>query len=547
MFENMTMYQAVRKAALEYPKGVAIHYRGTNISYKKFLKLIDATADIFYNTLGIRENDTILVAQPNMPETMIIFYALNKIGAVSNFVHPFTPFNQIQAIIKKTNTKYSFLFEQRIAKEVDAYREVSEKIYVTRIEDYLPFFPKFIYHNFMNNKIRKKLGRWRYFKGFNYFHNLKPTGKGSPTAEFKKGKCTVLLHSGSTTGDPKTICHSDDAFNYIAGICDKITCLTPKKLEGTMMLAVLPSFHGFGLAMTMHCPLACKMGICMVPKFTPKQVNKDLSKTKFKFACGVPTMYEKLFAYTPFLKNKNFKNIRACYCGGDALKTSERDRINQLFRDKGSIGRVLEGYGLTECIAVNCVNTNDNHKYGSIGLPLEGAEFKIVDQNNKELPRNSLGEIVIRSGSIMLGYYQDEKTTNATIKDGWLHTGDLGSMDEDGYIYFKSRIKRVVKVSGVAVFPSEIERLIESMPQVKKASAIEIPDAKLQSAIKVFVIADYFDEEGMRREILDTCRKYLIRWAVPKEIEFRKELPLTKLSKVDYRALQEEENKKYQN
>ena len=547
MFENMTMYQAVKQAALEYPKGVAIHYRGTNISYKKFLKKIDATADAFYNILGIRENDTVLVSQPNMPETLIIFYALNKLGAVSNFVHPFTPFNQIQAIIKKTNTKYAFLFEQRIAKEVEAYRETSENVFVTRIEDYLPLIPKFVYHNFMNNKIRKKLGKFRGFKGFHYFNELKATGKGSPTAEFKKDKCTVLLHSGSTTGDPKTICHSDESFNYIADVVPSITCLPAKKLEGAMMLAVLPSFHGFGLAMTMHCPLACKMGICMVPKFTPKQVNKDLSKTKFKFACGVPTMYEKLFAYEPFLRNKNFKNIRACYCGGDALKTSERDRINQLFRDKGSIGRVLEGYGLTECIAVNCVNTNDNHKYGSIGLPMAGAEFKIVDPYNKELPRNSIGEIIIKSGSIMLGYYQDEKTTKMTIIDGWLHTGDLGYIDDDGYVFFKSRIKRVVKVSGVAVFPSEIERLIESMPQVKKASAIEIPDAKLQSAIKVFVVADYFDEEGMRREILDTCRKYLIRWAVPKEIEFRKELPVTKFSKVDYRALQEEENKKRQN
>ena len=505
MFENMTMYQAVRQAALEYPKGVAIHYRGTNISYKKFLKKIDATADVFYNVLGIRENDTVLVSQPNMPETLIIFYALNKLGAVSNFVHPFTPFNQIQAIIKKTNTKYAFLFEQRIAKEVEAYREASENIFVTRIENYLPPIAKFIYHNFMNNKIRKKLGKVRGFKGFRYFHELKPTGKGSPTAELKPGKCTVLLHSGSTTGDPKTICHSDESFNYIAAVVPSITCLPPKKLEGTMMLAVLPSFHGFGLAMTMHCPLACKMGICMVPKFTPKQVNKDLSKTKFKFVCGVPTMYEKLFAYEPFLKNRNFKNIRACYCGGDALKTSERDRINQLFRDKGSIGRVLEGYGLTECIAVNCVNTNDNHKYGTIGLPMAGAEFKIVDPYNNELPKNTVGEIIIKSGSIMLGYYQDEKATKMTIIDGWLHTGDLGYMDDEGYIYFKSRIKRVVKVSGVAVFPSEIERLIESMPQVKKASAIEIPDAKLQSAIKVFVVADYFDEEGMRREILDTC------------------------------------------
>ncbi len=544
MFENMTMYEAVKKAANELPRGVAIHYRGTNIKYKKFIKLVDKTADIFYNRLGIRENDTILISQPNMPETLIIFYALNKIGAVSNFVHPFTPFNQIQSIVKKTNTKYSFLFEQRIAKEVEKYRDVSERVYVTRIENYLPPIEKFIYHNFMNFKIRKKLGKCRGFAGFNYFHKLKPTGKPVPQAAFKKGKCTVLLHSGSTTGDPKTICLSDEAFNYIAGICDVITCRSFKELEGAHMLAVLPSFHGFGLAMTMHCPIACKMGSVMVPKFTPKQINKDLKKTHFKFACGVPTMYEKLLNYKPFVENKYFKNMVACYCGGDALKTSERDRVNQLFREKGSECRIFEGYGLTECIAVNCVNTHKHHKYGSIGWPLEGAQFKIMDENDNELPRNKIGEIVIKSGSVMLGYYKDEEATKATIKDGWLHTGDLGYIDDDGFIFFKSRLKRVVKVSGVAVFPSEVERLIESMPQVKKASAIEVPDPKLQSAIKVFVVADYFDEEEMRHLILETCRKYLIKWAVPKQIEFRKDLPVTKLGKVDYRALQEEENSK---
>lgn len=544
MFENLTMYQAVEKTCKEIPNNEVIYYQGTSIKYKRFLKLVDETAKILYHTLGIRENDVILVSQPNIPETLIIFYALNKIGACTNFVHPFTPFNQIQSIIKKTGSKYAFLFEQRVAKEVEKYREASDNVFVTRVEDFLPPVKKLMYHMFMNNKIRKKLGKARNFKGFNYFHSLKKVKKPVETCPLKENKCTVLLHSGSTTGEPKTICLSDQAFNYICEGIEKITCQTSEQITGNKMLNVLPSFHGFGLAMTMHCPVACRMGIVMVPKFSCKEVTKLLNKTGFRYACGVPTMYEKLFSYEPFTKSKNFKNLRACYCGGDALKESERDRINKILRDCGSEGRVFEGYGLTEVIAVNCVNIHNHHKYGSIGWPIEGAHFRIEDEQGNEVPRGELGEIVIKSGSIMLGYYKDEQATKATIKDGWLHTGDLGYMDEDGYIYFKSRIKRVVKVSGVAVFPSEVEKLIESMPQVSKVAAIQIPDKKLQSAIKVFVKADYFDEEGIRREILETCRKYLIRWAVPKEIEFRNELPETKLGKVDYRSLQEEENAK---
>ena len=144
----------------------------------------------------------------------------------------------------------------------------------------------------------------------------------------------------------------------------------------------------------------------------------------------------------------------------------------------------------------------------------------------------------------MLGYYQDEEATKACLKDGYLYTGDLGYMDEEDFIFFKQRKKRVVKVSGVAVFPSEVEQLIESMPEVSACAAIRIPDEKLQNSLKVFVVAKYFDETDMKDKILETCRKYLIRWSVPTEIEFRKELPLTMLGKVNFRLLQEEEDKK---
>ena len=210
----------------------------------------------------------------------------------------------------------------------------------------------------------------------------------------------------------------------------------------------------------------------------------------------------------------------------------------------GSKCRLFQGYGLTEAIAVNCVNTFAAHRSGSLGKAMPESVFKVVDENNQEVPSGEIGEIIFKSGAIMLGYYQDEEGTKDCIIDGYLHTGDLGYIDADGFIFFKQRKKRVVKVSGVAVFPSEVEQLIESMPEVSACAAIHIPDKKLQNALKVFVVAKYFDETAMKDKILETCRKYLIRWSVPTEIEFRKELPLTMLGKVDFRNLQEEEDKK---
>ena len=269
-----------------------------------------------------------------------------------------------------------------------------------------------------------------------------------------------------------------------------------------------------------------------------------MNKTKFTCICGVPTIYEKLLLEPKFTNNKNLKHLHCCFCGGDSMSQSLEERFNAAMDKAGSKCRLFQGYGLTEAIAVNCVNTFNAHKSGSLGKAMPEADFKVVDQNNKEVKRGEIGEIIFKSGALMLGYFKDEEGTKNCIVDGYLHTGDLGYMDEEDFIFFKQRKKRVVKVSGVAVFPSEVEQLIESMPEVKCCAAIHIPDPKLLNAIKVFVVAKYFDETAMKDKILETCRKYLIRWSVPTEIEFRDELPLTMLGKVDFRALQEEEDKK---
>ena len=545
MNEQSTMYDLVLEAKQKNPHNGAIFYQGSRFSYIKFVKKIDRMADILTNVLDIKENDMVMVAQPNIPDTLILIYALNKIGAIVNLVHPFTPFNRVKEIIDKTNCKYAFLFEQRVAKEVDKYRDLASIIYVTRIEDYLPIFKKIFYHCFMNNKIRKKLGYYHGgFDGFKYLHSLKPTKKGSPTVRGDLKKTSVLLHSGSTTGDPKTICLSDNGFNHIASqVCD-FSNSTYKQLKGTYFITALPSFHGFGFCMTMHTPICGRCGMYLIPKFSTKEVNKALKKKKISVIVGVPTMYETLLKDPKFNNNKGLKHVRACFSGGDSMSITLEDRFNDVLSKNKSIAKIYEGYGLTESIAANCCNRASHYKKGSLGYPIKDVTFKILDEDDKEVPLGKIGEICINSPANMLEYFKDEVSTKKTLKNGYVHTGDYGYMDKDGFIFFSQRIKRVVKVSGVGVFPTEIEKLVQTIPGVEQVCAIQIPDPRLNHAIKLFVVGKYFDKEGFKETIMDTCRKYLIRWSVPKEIEFIDELPMTLLGKVDFKKLQEMEDKK---
>ena len=540
--EQFTLYEAVRYSSERLPRQTAIVYKGKKISFAKFLKLVNKTADTLVEHYDIQKGDVVLVSQPNIPNVLILIYALNKIGAVVNLVHPFTPFNQVRNIISKTNSKYAFIFEQRVAKEVEKYREIADMIIVTRVEDYLPLPSKIIYH-FLNRKIRYKLGRFRgKFKGFNYYHKMPKAKKHYPIRHNDVNELSVLLHSGSTTGDPKTICLCDRNFNFFSNRAFEIMCNEEKDAIGSYFLSFLPSFHGFGFCVTMHSPLAIGCGVILLPKFDANEIAKYVNKYHILVTGAVPTAIESLMKCEKFVNNKHLDHLGMFFCGGDKMPASVEKSFNELMEKAGSKCRVFEGYGLTEAVGANSVNTFKYHKENSIGKPIPGVKFRIVDDSGKEVKTGEIGEITIQSGEMMLGYFNNEEGTKEAIKDGWLYTGDYGHMDEEGFVYFDQRKKRVVKVSGVGVFPTEIERLVENVPGVEEVCAIQIPDRRLTAAIKIFVVAKYFDEEGMREQIIDTCRKYLIRWAVPKEVEFVKSLPKTLLGKVDFKKLQEEEN-----
>ena len=534
---NLTLYRAVENVAKKYPNEIAIYYFNTRISFSKFMMLIDVWASILQNDFNIQKGDSVIIALPNIPQVLILFYAVNKIGGICNMVHPYTPEEGMQNYYDESNCKLAFLFDQRVNKELKQYKAFRGNIVLCDASTYLKLDMKVIYdiHNKNTNKNLKKNTT------FFFYRNFKNNGQSPIENIILDNETSVLLHSASTTGIAKTIKLSSSSFNFTASRVPEIMCMPSVDLVGKAMISVLPSFHGFGLCMTMHAPLANGFGVALIPKFSAKEVGKMMVKTKNVISiCGVPSIFKALLNERWFIKNPYLKELQSCFSGGDSLPTTVKENFDALMIKKQSRCRLFEGYGLTEALSVCSVNTHRRHKYGSIGYPISGVEFKILDMNDKEVEPGVIGEIAVKSENNMLGYFNNDEATKKTYIDGFLKTGDLGYIDEDGFLFFNSRKKRVIKVSGVAVFPHQIEEIISHIPGVKGVCAIQIPDEKLTNAVKVLVVSNNRDPNV----IIEECKRQLISWSIPKEVEFVDKLPYTKYKKVNFVKLQQEENKK---
>ena len=541
MLEDLTLYQAIKQSSLKVPNEIAIYYGSTKITFAKLLEKIDKVAAFLQNYFLIKKGDHIIVSLPNIPQTIILFYAINKIGAVCNMVHPNSPCEVMQSYYDDAECKVAFLFDQKVYKELIQYKKFKGHITICSAGTYLTRTAKSVYNAKISwsNKMLRDSKKFLFYEDF-----AKKDVIPAVDVPIGKDECSVLLHSASTTGESKTIELSARSFNFTASRTTEFLCMKQEQFIGKSMISVLPSFHGFGLCMTMHVPLYNCFGVVLIPKFSASIVAKMMKKCKNVICiCGVPSVYKALLSENQFINSKYHKVLTSCFSGGDSLSSSIKENFDSLMIKKGSKCRLFEGYGLTEVLSVCSLNTHRKHKYGSIGYPITGVEFRILDENNNVLGPNELGEIAIKSQNNMLGYFKSSKEEEKEIySDGYLKTGDLGYIDEDGFLFFKTRKKRVIKVSGVAVFPHEIEQVISRMSGIQAVCVIQIPDEKFIHAVKAVVVAKNKNKD----RIIAECSKYLISWAVPKEIEFVNSLPMTRYRKVNYMKVQEEENKKYQ-
>lgn len=542
-----SMWENVMDAAHKYPDYIAFDFMGKKTTYRDFEKQVNDCAKALC-AQGVKPGQRVTICMPNCPQTVVMFYAVNAIGAIANMIHPLSSEKEIEFYINHSKSVLALTVDMFYSKFEAIKDDIKlDTLVITSIKDALSVPMKLGYSLTEGRKIAKlpkdaPIVKWNDFikKGKSY------TGKY--IAKVNKDDPAVILYSGGTTGTTKGILLSH--FNFSA-LTAQLFETNPMAQAGDKMLAVMPMFHGFGLGVTIHAMLANGGRCILVPRFTPETYAKDIVKHRCNFIAGVPTLYEALLRQ-PSMDGADLSCLKGVFSGGDSLSVELKKRFDKWLADHGATIKVREGYGTTECVTASCLTPMHLYKEGSIGQPFPDTYYKIVDVGtNIEVPYGQEGEICISGPSVMLGYLdQPEETANTLRKHGdgriWLHTGDLGIMDEEGFIYFKQRIKRMIITSGYNVYPSQLENILDGFESVQMSCVIGVPDPYKMQKIKAFVTlkAGYEPTEETKQSILAYCKKNIAKYAMPYDIEFRDSLPKTLVGKVAYRVLEEEELKK---
>jgi AMP-dependent synthetase/ligase len=539
---DISMYDQVKKSSYLYPNYIAYEYMGRKCNYQNFIKEINAYAKVFTKA-GVKHGDIVTIMLPNMPNVLVSLYALNKIGAIANMVHPLSSEEEILFSLTSTKSKHLIMlntFYTKIENIIDK-TDVKEVIFASA-SDYMPFFLKVGYNLSQIGKYKKHPKRDKYLSWKGFYKKYYST-EYIKFPKFGKDTPAVIIHSGGTSGTPKNVVIQNRAF-ILGALQEKISM---KNLHaGDCCLAIMPNFHGFGLSVLMHTPLALGCYSILIPQFDAKKFDIMFHKKNPSCVLGVPTLYEALMSNNN-VKNLDLSNLKYIVSGGDILPKSLENKMNEYLKEHNSLGKITQGYGLSEALAAVCLACDDVNKSGSVGIPLAGNQVKIIDPATREtLKYGDVGEICVHSKAFMQGYLNDESETNTALqvhKDGhvWLHTGDLGYMDEDGFVFYKGRLKRMIVSSGYNVYPSHVEEVIESHPAVLQCTVVGVPHPYKQEVPKAFIVL----KEGyiamfVKDDIKAYCKKKLSKYMIPAEFVFRKRLPKTKLGKVDFKSLQKD-------
>lgn len=527
------MYQLVHHTLSNIQDRYILSYYGRRYTNDEVLDRIDRLA-YYLHTQGIGKGDVVAICLPNIPNAIIAVYAVNKCGAIANLIHPLTPALGLRKICQDTHSKLLIYLDSFYYKSRNELSFI--KTILCNVSDDMGM-PMRLLANLKTYKTRR--------------NSLKDSNTidirdcyddiGEVIVPMEKEDIAIYLHSGGTTGVPKTIMISNRAMNALA---DKAGALVGDFHGNTdAILMVLPLFHGFGLGIAMHTAIYKGAKVVLQPRFSADETAKLIKKEGITFMAGVPQMYSKLMDSKKF-NGECIRKLKNVYCGGDKLPKSIKDRWDTLMRENGNDIEILEGYGLTEVVTVSHVNVPRASKASSVGKPLKGMEHKIVDEDGNRLPPNVSGEICLSGDTMMSGYLGD--AANKAIRkeeDGiWLYTGDCGYIDEDGFLFFRERIKRMTKISGINVFPQEIEYLVSSLKEVKSACALEMR-YKGKPAIKLYIVLSkgYQLDMALEQRIKSYIADRLMKYSVPKMIVQRESLPLTMVGKVDYMKLYQEE------
>ena len=532
-YYNGSMYDMVYDAFLKYPNYYALEFFDQKYTFKQLIDKIDRTA-VALKKLNVVENECVTICMPNMPEAIFLIYAVNKIGAICNIIHPLSSEDDIKKAIEETNSSIMFLTDV-------TYKKVEniklKNIIVCEVSNSMNGIMSMFYNfkNRNNMKYASNIIEWEDFikTSGDVLNTHVSRGKDSPA---------VIIYSGGTTGRSKGIILSNLCFNSLVTQCE-VVCQEAR--AGNSILSALPIFHGFGLCICIHVPLALGLKCILVPKINTSKINQLIKNKKPNLLPVIPSMLNIIVNSIPLGKN-SFKSVKVILSGGDYLNDDLRNKVENYFRKCGSIARIQVGYGLSEATAFVSATCESIKETNNIGIPNPDNIIKIFEPGTDvELGYDKTGEICVTGPSLMMGYINQDKETENVLKkhyDGktWLHTGDLGYMNKDGVLHYQSRLKRMIISNGYNIYPIELEEIINKCKYVAQCTVVAIKHKVKQEVPKAVIVLkkDIELNNQIEKEIKEYCKKNIAKYAIPYEYEFRTSLPITKVGKVNYRELE---------
>ena len=539
---NVSLFEYLMEKNKDYPNDIALEYFGNKITYGRLFEMIDGASRAFY-ALGVRPGDIISIVTVSTVTSIVCFYALNRLGAVSNYVNVLSEETELADYFKEAKSKIVVSLDLFGNKVIRASQKSGvEKVIFFSVGDEMPFLT----HVGYKLKTRSMNKDWMQSPLSLLWADFIELASKQNELENRKDpyKMALLCHTGGTTGTPKAVMLSDVAMNSVADYYRQCFKYERGQVWGNIMIP----FVVYGILVCMHMPLCLGLTVSIIPKFDAKDWKKYLKKSHINYILGVPA-YVNPMIDNDTLKSFDMSQLLLCGVGGDGMNAEMEQKINAFFAEHGANIEILKGYGMSEVCGTAITGLNGVNKIGSVGIPLIHNNVMIYDNEScTELTYGKTGEICLQCASQMMGYMDNEEETRNLIRkhdDGqeWLHTGDLGYLDEDGFLFLQGRMKRVILTTGdgvaYKVFPQTVENVLNEIPEVLQSCVVGASKGDDQ-VLRAFVVIEQTsdDKKQIERELRSVSENKLPAHARPTFYTFVDELPLTSAGKIDYRSLE---------
>jgi long-chain acyl-CoA synthetase len=534
-YEDLCLPDFLSRSTERFPGKMALSFQGYELTYSQLTDMVNRFATCLHH-FGVRKGDAVALLLPNVIPCVAAYYAAMKIGAVTVMNNPLYSDRELEHQFNDSQAKVLITLDLLGNRMIDLRPKTKlRQIVYTSIGDYLPF-PK----NLLFPLVAKKKKLAAAVKPAADLYRWKPllaaTSADPPKIDLSLDDVAMYQYTGGTTGVSKGVMltHAN-----LSRQVQQVAAWFPGFGADEIMLGALPFFHVFGLTTAMNLAIYLGWGDILVPKPQAPQLLEAIAKYKPTFAPLVPTMYIGILRH-PDIEKADLTSIKGCFSGSAPLPV---EVIKEFEERTGAT--IVEGYGLTESCPVTHVNpfgAGSLRKIGSIGVPISDTLCRVVDLNDSttDLPAGSAGELLVRGPQIMKGYLNRPDASADTLTDGWLHTGDIASMDDEGFFYIVDRKKDMIISGGYNVYPRDVEEIYFEHPKVQEATVIGIPDAKRGENVKVFIVLRE-GETATAEEMIAYCEGKLAKYKWPSEIEFRKELPKTNVGKILKKELRSED------